>query len=177
MATNTLRTIGRTATNGALLITALLLTWTVSRKLRGPLAPDLSADTQFPPLLLTGADGSTVNVDLASGTDERLIVFFSSTCSYCVQSLPFYRLVSRMCNPALTLVFTDLVGAELAAWWEENRGGFSEECDSMTIGSVLSPLSLYQVRGTPTHYLVGTDGRVKHRMEGALTELPTWLNR
>lgn len=180
MSTNTDRTIGRAATNGALVIAALILALTVARQPRGPFSPDLTdpaADTEFPPLALMGVNEDTVNIDLASGTEERLIVFFSSACPFCVQSLPVYRSVSELCQPSLILAFTDLKGAELGAWWEEYGRGFSEESKSMSIGSVLGPLSLYQLRGTPTHYLIGTDGRVKHHMEGALTEIPAWLNR
>ena len=46
----------------------------------------------------------------------------------------------------------------------------------MTMGAVLGSPSLYELRGTPTHYLIGSDGRVKHHFEGALTKIPPWLD-
>ena len=47
---------------------------------------------------------------------------------------------------------------------------------SMTMGSVVGSLVSYQLRGTPTHYLIGSDGRVKHSAVGSLLEIPSWLN-
>ena len=165
------------ATNGALVITAIVLAWMAIGKQPEFYSPGLSPGTEFPSLTLADVDGNSVDIDFAGGTGDRLVVFFSSECPFCLQSLPVYWSVSEMCNPSLILAFTDLKGAELAAWWEENSSGFSDWCDSMSIGSVLSPLSLYQVWGTPTHYLIGGDGRVKHHFEGVLIEMPSWLSR
>ena len=124
-----------------------------------------------------GLSGDTIEVEFAAEERDRLVVFFASDCGYCQQSLPIYRQVSDGCDPSMTLAFTDNAQSTMTDWWEANRGAFSEECDSLTVGRLLSPPSLYQVRGTPTHYLIGNDGRVKHHAEGVLLELPGWLDR
>ena len=82
-----------------------------------------------------------------------------------------------MCDPSLTLAFTDISAATLATWWEANRNGVSEQCRSLSVGRLLAPPSRYEVRGTPTHYLIGSNGRVKYHGEGMLLEVPDWLDR
>lgn len=124
-----------------------------------------------------GLNEDTVDIDFATGEGDQLVVFFSSSCIYCEQSLPVYQLVSDNCDPSMTLAFTDDLLSTMTTWWEANRRGFSEQCSSLTIGRLLSPPELYRVRGTPTHYLIGADGRVKHHDEGLLLEIPGWLDR
>lgn len=166
----------RRATNVALVITAVVIAGTVIHR-RQPAGPGLSAGSDFPALVLIGLNGDTSEVEFTAEERDRLVVFYSIDCGYCQLSLPVYRLVSEMCDPSLTLVFTDLSQPALAAWWEANRAGFSEQCSSLSIGRLLYAPELYRVRGTPTHYLVGSDGRVKHHAEGMLLELPAWLDR
>ena len=127
---------------------------------------------------LIGLTGDTSDVDFAVETKDRLVVFFSSACEYCRQSIPVYTTLTEICDPSLTLAFTDLSSElSMAAWWEKNGGEFSEECRSLSIGRLVASSSRYQVRGTPTHYLIGSDGLVKHRAEGMLSEVPAWLDR
>lgn len=166
----------RLVVNAFLLTVAVLLTWIATQQQREPFPPGLTPGTKFPPLALVGADGDTVSIDLAAGTGEKLIVFYSSTCVFCQRSLPVYWSLSKKCDPSLILAVTDLTGSAMVAWWEETMDGFADGCESMTMGSVAGSLSSYQLRGTPTHYLIGRDGRVKHHSVGSLSEIPSWLN-
>ena len=78
---------------------------------------------------------------------------------------------------SLTLAFTGLSGPRMADWWQEHRKDFSERCSPVTIGSVAGfARARYNVTATPTHYLVGADGRVKHRVVGMLAEVPSWVD-
>lgn len=165
----------RRVINGALVITAVALAWTAARQLRRPQSLGLAQGTVFPSLHLVDGKGDTLAIEIAEDAREKLIVFYSSSCPFCRQSLPIYRAVSQRCDPSMVIVLTDLSGSAMAAWWEDTRDGFSERCDSIAVGSPLGSLSAYQVRGTPTHYLIDSDGRVKHRFEGVLTEMPPWL--
>ena len=122
-----------------------------------------------------GLNGESFDVD-CTGTRDRLVVFFSSEYEACQLSLPVYRLLSEMCGLSLTLAFTDISGPAMTTWWNAKGDGFSADCNSISVGSVLTPPSLYRLRGTPTHYLIGTDGRVKHHAEGMLSEVPAWLD-
>ena len=170
----------RKATNVALVATALVLAWMATQH-RQPLSEShrhgLPLGTKFPPLTLIGLSGDTVDVDFAIGTGDRLVVFYSIDCEYCQRSLPVYRRVSQSRDPSLTLAITDGSQTTLATWWEANRNGFSERCRSLSVGRLLVPPSLYEVNGTPTHYVIGSDGRVKYRGEGMLLEIPYWLDR
>ena len=170
----------RNATNIALVATALILAWTAAQQWNPrseSQPPGLPAGTSFPSMTLIGLGGDTATVDFTGGTGDRLVVFYSIDCEYCQRSLPVYRVVSEMCDPALTLAFTDISEATLAAWWEANGNGFSEDCSSFSLGRLLAPPSRYEVRGTPTHYLIGSDGHVKYHGEGMLLEVPHWLDR
>lgn len=177
MKSGTVRRLHRRGMNGALVITAMVLAWTVARQQRRPPSLGLVQGTTFPSLHLVDVKGDTLAIDLAGDARGKLIVFYSSSCPFCKQSLPTYRAVSQRCDPSMVIVLTDLSGSAMAAWWEDTRDGFSERCDSIVVGSPLSSLSVYRVRGTPTHYLIDRDGRVKHHFEGVLTEMPPWLTK
>lgn len=169
----------RRATNVALVAIALVLAWSATQQWRSQLEsrpPGLSPGTKFPSLALIGLSGDTVDVDFSADTGDRLVVFYSIDCEYCQQSLPVYKTVSEMCGLSLTLALTDISEATLATWWEANGNGFSERCSSLSVGRLLAPPSRYDVRGTPTHYLLGSDGRVKYHGEGMLLEVPQWLD-
>ena len=170
----------RKATNVALVATALVLAWTATQQWKSQAefrAPGIHEGNEFPSLALIGLSGDTVDVDFGAESGDRLVVFYSIDCEYCQRSLPVYRMVSEMCDPSLTLAFTDISAATLATWWEANRNGFSEQCRSLSVGRLLAPPSRYEVRGTPTHYLIGSNGRVKYHGEGMLLEVPDWLDR
>lgn len=47
----------------------------------------------------------------------------------------------------------------------------------MAVSFLLALPSRHEVRGTPTHYLIGSDGHVKYHGEGMLLEVPHWLDR
>jgi thiol-disulfide isomerase/thioredoxin len=175
MASRTVRRLHGRGMHGALLITALALALTVAGQQRKPKSPGLSRGTAFPSLAIIDVSGDTVGIELAGDTQDKLIVFYSSSCPFCRQSLPIYRAVSQRCDLSLVIVLTDLRGPAMAAWWKDNRDGFSERCASMSIGSPLSSLSVYGLRGTPTHYLIDSNGQVETHFEGGLTKMPSWL--
>lgn len=170
----------RKAANAALVATALILAWMAIQQAESRSespSRGLPAGTRFPHMALIGLSGDTAAVDFTGGTGDRLVVFYSIDCDYCRRSLPVYRAVSEMCDPSLTLAFMDVSDTTLTAWWEANGDGFSEGCGSVSLGRLVAPLSRYEVRATPTHYLVGGDGLVKHHGEGMLLEVPYWLDR
>ena len=172
--------MARKATNVTLVVSAVVLAWFATQQWRfqsESRSPGLPAGTEFPSLALIGLNGDTVDVDFTSGARDRLVVFYSIDCDYCQRSLPVYRMVSQMCGPSLTLAFIDISEATLATWWEANQNGFSKGCNTLSLGGLLAPPSQYEVRGTPTHYLIGSDGRVKYHSEGMLLEVPYWLDR
>lgn len=164
----------RMAANGVLLTAAVVLGWIAVNR-RSPMDTELSRGSEFPALMLTDSNGDTVHAGTPSG--DRLVVFFSTECEYCIRSMPVYRRISEMCDLSLILAFTDLSGKAVLEWWKENRQGFSHECSPVTIGGLASALPQYGVTATPTHYLVSSDGTVQHRFVGMLGEVPSWVDR
>jgi len=130
---------------------------------------------EFPALALDILVQDTT--DLNRGTEGNLVVFFATACEYCQKSVPTYKALSKRCDLTLTFAFTDPEGSTITDWWQDHQEGFSEECSPVSIGRLLAHPSRYQVRVTPTHYLVGSDRRVKHRHEGMLPEVPERLGR
>jgi hypothetical protein len=124
-----------------------------------------------PPLSVVGADGATSEIDMSGRT---LAVFFSTECPWCIQSLSIYRQVAESdCELQVVLAVTNLGPAELADWMSGEQIGSHQACD-VIVGAVSRPYP-YEVRGTPTHYLV-SQGRVVEKGEGAMLELPAWFD-
>ena len=64
-----------------------------------------SRSTAFPSLHLVDGKGDTLAIEFAGDAREELIVFYSSSCPFCRQSLPIYRAVSQRCDPSMVIVY------------------------------------------------------------------------
>jgi peroxiredoxin len=154
------------ATNIALIAasTAVVATSSVDIYLRlHPLAP--AASTPARPARSAFQSGGKApivpGVDYASA-DRTLVLFLSTHCHFCEESLPFYRDLSTKLSEKKTghivAVFPQ-TPAEVRAFKEKQNLEIDSVADAQ--------LGDYGVSGTPTLLLVGRDGKVLKSWVGA----------
>lgn len=166
--------LGLRVASGTLIIRAVVLASIAVFRRVSLHGPGVWEGSRFPALTLV-TQQDTVELDM--WPSDMLVIFFSSDCKYCLQSVPAYQLLSQRCDLSLAFAFTDSLATAAEAWWEANEVGFSQECSPVFIGRPTAHPSQYEVIATPTHYLLGSDRRVKHRSMGLLSEVPEWLDR
>lgn len=137
-------------------------------------APAFAEGAVLPTFQLLTPPADTVP---ATGSDEEtLLVFFSTSCAYCLASLPTYRRVaSTRCDLAMTFVMLDIPISQVDHWWSENAWERAASCAKIRVGTAATSIASFGRIATPTHYLVDGSGRVLISQVGALYDIPSWL--
>jgi len=123
-------------------------------------------------------DANGDRIDPVSADANTLITYFSTSCVYCMASIPAYRkLAQERCDLTMVFAVADLGGEDLISWWAANAWSLesSEICARVTIGRLPDGLVGAGVNATPTHVLVSPERRVVHSEVGALMGVPDWL--
>lgn len=105
---------------------------------------------------------------VASRAKLTVVLIVSERCSFCVQSVPFYRrLVDLRRHAPSSAVRVLFLGASAGADADRfvSQFGFDREETAP-----LPPDLSTRVRGTPTLVLLGADGRISGAWEGRLSE-------
>jgi peroxiredoxin len=157
------------AVAGVLCLANLALTFTLVRRVRRQderiaAAPRFRAGTALPPGSTVGdftaitAAGEPRSLEgLAGG--RALVAFFSASCSSCRKQLPEFLELARTIPGGAGQVLAVVAGEEKAS--AEFAVGLGEEA-SVVFEQPHGPLSTaFSVRGFPSFYLVGADGRIE----------------
>lgn len=138
--------------------------------------PAFAEGAVLPTFMLLTPPGDTVP---AAGSDEEtLLVFFSTSCVYCLASLPTYRRVaSTRCDLAMTFVILNIPASQINRWWSENAWEMDASglCAKIRVGTPATSIASFGRIPTPTHYLVDATGKVLTSRAGALYDIPSWL--
>lgn len=142
---------------------------------RRPPVSGLYEGQSAPPLEMELIQGRVVTAVDANVSGRTLIVFFSTACIYCLESLPVYEEVARsVCDLRIVFAVLDRRADELRSWWLASSWDPGDECAEVLVGSPSAGFNGYGIRGTPTHILV-EDGKVLNQEAGALRKFPEWL--
>lgn len=162
--------------------TAVVLAWTNLQDRALTPSPEqsnpvlaFSEGAVLPNVMLLTPPGDTVS---ATGSDEEtLLIFFSTSCAYCLASLPTYkRVASSRCDLGMTFVMLDIPISQVDAWWSENAWEEAASCAKIRVGTAATSLASFGRISTPTHYLVDGSGTVLTPHIGALYDIPSWLD-
>ena len=120
----------------------------------GSLAPDFE--------IINSTDRTTLHN--LKGYPHYLLVFWSSTCGHCLESLPkINELTSKL--PNLKVVAYALEDNE--ASWEQVAKNYPNFIHHLGLGKWKNPIvDLYGISGTPTYYLLDTNKVITHKPYG-----------
>lgn len=124
-------------------------------------APDLRAEVYMPGERMPDLPGVTFGA-----REEPLVLFASSTCPACSDSMPFYRDLARRIRALPSRPFFAVVGFED----ERTLGNYltAQQLRPDAFASVSS--AAFKLRRTPTLLRVGPDGVVKNYWIGRVSE-------
>jgi thiol-disulfide isomerase/thioredoxin len=120
-------------------------------------------DRVFKPFRLKSLDGASVTLADVLGR-ATLVVFFFPTCTYCKLALPeMQTLHDTYKEDGLSVIWINVVDEQerLLPEWRARHG--------YTVPILLGDRSVqldYALTMTPTHYLLGTDGKILARHAG-----------
>lgn len=138
------------------------------------ISPGLTRGDSIAELEIVTAQGHTSAI---SSAGHSLIVFFSRTCTYCLESLSTYRAIAlTKCDLRLSFVVVDHDSEALDTWWTENAWPLDSSCADVKVGRAVGSLRPFALSATPTHLLVDKAHRIVATRVGALTALPPWLD-
>lgn len=161
--------------------TAVVLAWTNLQDQALTPSPErsnpvlaFSEGAVLPNVMLLTPPGDTVS---ATGSEqETLLIFFSTSCAYCLASLPTYqRLASSRCDLGMSFVMLDIPTSQVDDWWSDNTWEQGASCAKIRVGTAATSLASFGRISTPTHYLVDGSGMVLTPHVGALYDIPSWL--
>ena len=123
----------------------------------------LTAEQRFKPFKLRTLEGGYASLSDVRGK-ATLVVFFFPSCGFCSRALPeAQKLHASYSDQGLSMVWINVVPDEeklIAAW--RIRHGYTVP---VLLGGA-SVLDDYNVTGTPTHYLIDSQGKVLWRHFG-----------
>ena len=118
-----------------------------------------AAADKFAPFTLKALDGSSHSLsDVRGKSKATLVAFFYPTCPYCNASFPeVQKIYDTYKARGLSMVWINVVPTEesLIAGWQKEHG--------YTVPVLRGDRTVamtYNVRGTPTHYLLDAKGQV-----------------
>ena len=129
----------------------------------------LPTDNQLAPaFVLTGLDGQEYSLAQASGKPV-LLYFFAPWCSVCNLSAHNLRALDKVRTDDELTIYLISIGHSS----RESVESFARrhELDMPILLGDYSVAANYQVRATPTLYLLDSSGRIKHHSVGYSTEL------
>jgi peroxiredoxin len=124
----------------------------------------------------TGLDGRPYEMNYNKDERKRLILFFSPSCTYCVQQAPLWRNILNKVDSSrvevLGLVSDKLDKQEVYTHAEE-LGYFKTKAPLPIIFASNESLARYRLVATPTTLLVSKTGVVEHVWVGKWDETKT----
>jgi len=128
-----------------------------------------------PKMEMEYVDGvSETSVDSRPAGDA-LVVFFSTTCQFCLESMPALEEIgAERCDLDLVIAVIDLDGPAARTWWSEQGWDVTRGCGKTRVTSYARD-GRYGVTSTPKFVRV-RDDRVTHIELGLIKEIPAWLD-
>ena len=123
-----------------------------------------------------GLDGRPY--DLSYGKDERkrLLLYFTPTCTYCVQQAPLWRNILDQIDTSRVEVLglvSDELNQRTVSTHAEELGYFKTKTPLPVVFTSNESLARYKLVATPTTLLVSKDGIVEHVWVGKWDEVKT----
>lgn len=140
--------------NVAVILVAVVVIFTL---LRHDLAPSRSPDRGF--------TASSITLRSITNTPSKLnlVLGISTVCPFCERNVDFYKTLSNLTAPGKLALYTIFPQSAQDAQVYLNQKHITPT------GVISSPLSNYQITGTPTLLLLDSSGRVEHSWVGALS--------
>lgn len=121
----------------------------------GMFVPEFEADA---------LDGRTVHVGAPAVGERQVVVFLTTTCPYCLKTVPFWKEIAEQLPGRVVGVQLD--SAHLGpVYVQEHAIGFPV----VPVAARRIPM-LYRVRSVPLTLVVDEDGRVVHARRGEIIE-------
>lgn len=113
---------------------------------------------------ITWSEGSTTKkLSGLSGAKNYVIVFWSSSCSHCLQQLPeFHRALKDISGTKVLAIGLE----EDDTSWKEESSKLPDFTHGIALGKWESPyVDLYDIHQTPTYYILGPEKRIVAKPE------------
>jgi hypothetical protein len=172
--------LGENVANVTMVLSCFMLLFVLGRdtlgrraSVAGPknwaMLPDTFRHNQAPSFALETLSGDTAI--LPRPASPSLLIAYSTTCVFCEASLRnWQRLARRLCRVQIVLLSAEAIDIQRDYWADRdlttNRG-----CTPPVIGRVTDIkqfVNAYGLRGTPTHYVIGNDGKIRRMWRGAV---------
>jgi len=121
----------------------------------------------------TDLDGQPYQLEYKKDGRQRLLLFFSPNCPYCVQQAPLWRdLLEKVDSSRFTVVGVvgDREDRRAVSAHAEGSGYFKTKTPLPVVFFSTESLGRYKLTATPTTLLINEDGMVEHAWVGKWDE-------
>lgn len=121
-----------------------------------------------PVIDLPALDGRRLSIGAPAGGEKQILFFFTTTCQYCLASLPaVQRIAEAVPEDPVAVLYGFALDSMPAVrrYVEEQRLGYP-----VAVASDRRTAALYRVRRVPQITVIGADGRVSYTRQGVLED-------